>query len=116
MPVELASRGTDLLAVGFKLSDMVFIQHLAVEQQPTDQRALAVVDTAAGNETQQLFAFMLLQVGFDISLRLIRLMRHGGLRTSETVNVEVRSVRSERLEIATSLPFPPCQLHLHPCR
>ncbi|WP_245559616.1 hypothetical protein [Luteimonas mephitis] len=41
-------------------------------QQATDQGALAIVDAAAGDETQQVLGFVLLQVGGDLRLGVAR--------------------------------------------
>jgi hypothetical protein len=45
--------GADLLGVGFERRQLVLEDHLAVVEQPADQRRLAVVDRAAGDEAQQ---------------------------------------------------------------
>ena len=49
-------------AVGFQRRELVVEQQLGVVQQAPDQRALAVVDAAAGDEAQQALGFVLLQV------------------------------------------------------
>jgi hypothetical protein len=46
--------------------ELVLEQHLRVVQQAADQRALAVVDAAAGDEAQQALVLVLLQVGADV--------------------------------------------------
>jgi hypothetical protein len=45
---------------------LIFVDQLGVVQQTTDQRALAVVDAAAGEKTQQFFAARAGQIGFDV--------------------------------------------------
>src|ERR1700683_5069250 len=45
---------SDLLAVAFHGGELVLVDHLGVVQQPADERALAVVDAAAGQEAQKL--------------------------------------------------------------
>lgn len=63
-------------ALGLKLGDLVLIEHLAVVEQASDQGALSVVDASAGDEAEQLFAFVLLEVGQDILGDQITLVRH----------------------------------------
>jgi hypothetical protein len=45
---------------------MRFEDHLAVVEKPTDQRRLAVVDAATGDEPQQRFMLMLDEIGVDV--------------------------------------------------
>ncbi|MCW0466663.1 hypothetical protein NB705_003736 [Xanthomonas sacchari] len=63
--VDGSAAGAVALAVDTERSQLVVEQPLAVVQQATDQRALAVVDAAAGDEAQQRLVFVLLQVGGD---------------------------------------------------
>jgi len=53
---------------------VILIDHLGVVQQPADQRALAVVHAAAGQQPQQLLALVLGEIGIDIRADEIRLM------------------------------------------
>jgi hypothetical protein len=55
---------------------LIFVQHFAIVKQPTNQRALAIVDAAASDEAQELFAFMLFQVSQDVLGNKIALVRH----------------------------------------
>jgi hypothetical protein len=64
--VEIAALRADLLRVGFERRQLVFEQHLRFVQQAADQRALAVVHAAAGDEAQQALVLVLLQVGADV--------------------------------------------------
>jgi hypothetical protein len=48
-------------AVGLDRGELVVEDLLALEQQPPDQRRLAVVDAAAGDEAQQVLGFLLAQ-------------------------------------------------------
>ncbi|MNE57918.1 hypothetical protein D3C80_1529110 [compost metagenome] len=51
--VQFAALGAELLRVDFELTELVLEQHLGFVQQAADQRALAVVDGAGGDEAQQ---------------------------------------------------------------
>ncbi len=51
--VDLAAAGAELLRIRFERRELVVEDHLGVVEQPADQRALAVVDAAAGDEAQQ---------------------------------------------------------------
>ena len=53
-------------AVLLERGQLVVEQQLGVVQQPADERALAVVDAAAGDEAQQALGLVLLQVGGDL--------------------------------------------------
>ena len=57
--VELAALRADLLRVGLERGQLVLEDHLRVVEQPADQRALAVVDAAAGDEAQQALVLVL---------------------------------------------------------
>ena len=50
--VEFAALGADLLRVGLQRREVVLEDQLRVVEQAADQRALAVVDAAAGDEAQ----------------------------------------------------------------
>ena len=54
-------------AVLLQRGQLIVEQPLAVVQQATDQRALAVVHAAAGDEAQQRLGFVLLEVGGDVA-------------------------------------------------
>ena len=66
--VELAALRADLLRVGLERRELVLEDHLRVVEQPADQRGLAVVDAAAGDEAQQALVLVLVQVGLDVLL------------------------------------------------
>jgi len=55
---------------------MVLVDHLRIVQQAADQRALAVIDVAAGQETQEFLALVLRQVGEDVLADQFGLMTH----------------------------------------
>ena len=54
------------LAVGLKRGQLIFKDHLAVIQQPPDQRALAIIHAAAGDEAEQLLVLMLVEISVNI--------------------------------------------------
>ncbi len=56
--------------------ELILVDHLRIVQQPADQRALAVVDAAAREETQNLLAFVLLEIGEDVVRDEVGLVRH----------------------------------------
>ncbi len=74
--VKTTSRCSMDLAFVFKLGNLVFVEHLAVIQQATDQGTFSVVDASTGDEAEQFFAFVLLEVGQDILGDQITLVRH----------------------------------------
>jgi hypothetical protein len=55
-----------LARVGVQGGQVVFEEQLALEQQPPDKRALAVVHAAAGDEAQQPLVLVGVQVAFDV--------------------------------------------------
>ena len=52
----------------FHGGELVLVDHLGVMQQPADERALAVVDAAAGEEAQELFLLVAGEIGVDVFL------------------------------------------------
>ena len=46
--------------------ELVLVDHLRLVEEPADERALAVVDAAAGDEPEQFLALMLREVGVDV--------------------------------------------------
>ncbi|CRM93157.1 hypothetical protein [Pseudomonas sp. 22 E 5] len=74
--VDVIAGGAGLLRIAGNGFQVIFVDHLGVVQQAPDQGALAVVDVAAGQEAQHLFALVLAQVGEDVLADQIRLMRH----------------------------------------
>src|SRR5918995_1304543 len=62
--VDLAGAGgADLLAVAPHRGELVLVDHLGVVQQTADERALAVVHAAAGEESEQLLLLVAGVVG-----------------------------------------------------
>lgn len=70
-----AGRSVDF-AFCLELGNLVFVEHLAVVEQASDQGAFSVVDASAGDEAEQFFAFVLLEVSQDILGDQITLVRH----------------------------------------
>ncbi len=64
--VEIIALRAHLLRVRLKRGKLVIEKHLRLIQQAADQRALAVINTAAGDEAQQLFGLVRLQVLLDV--------------------------------------------------
>ena len=52
--------------IGFELAELVLEDHLGIVQQPPDQRRLAVIDAAAGDEAQHRLVLVLVEIGVDI--------------------------------------------------
>ena len=67
------------LAVAFQRGELVFENHAAVVEQASDQRGLAVIDAAAGDEAQHRLVLVLVEIGVDV-LRDQRVGLVGGLR------------------------------------
>ena len=74
--VRLFTRGTALDAVAGDGLKLVFVDHFGVVQKASNERALAIINTAAREETQELFPFMLLQVGNDVAFDQVGLVAH----------------------------------------
>ena len=74
--VHFIASGTDLLGVTRDGFEVILVDHLGIVQQAPDQGALAVVHVPAGQEAQQLFAFVLGQVSKDILADQFGLMTH----------------------------------------
>lgn len=64
--VQLAALRADFLGVRNQCFHLILKQHLGFVQQASDQRALAVIHAAAGDEAQQAFLLVRLQVFLDI--------------------------------------------------
>ena len=64
--VDILTLGADAPAVGGERGKLVLEYHLAVVEKPADESRLAVIDRAAGNETQQCLVLMLNQVCVDV--------------------------------------------------
>ena len=65
--IDLLALGADLAAVGLERSHLVVEDLPGLVEQPADQRRLAVVDAAAGDEAQQLLALLPLEIGGDVA-------------------------------------------------
>ena len=63
---------------GLDRCELVLEQHLRLEQQAADDRALAIVDRATGDESQQALALVLVQIRFDVGGDQVRNMGHAG--------------------------------------
>jgi hypothetical protein len=64
--VDLLALGAPLLRVFLDGAELVFEQQLGVVQKAPDERALAVVDAAAGDEPEQPLLFVLPEVFLDV--------------------------------------------------
>ena len=87
----LGADGAAVLADGIEL---VLVDHPRVVQQAADERALAVVDAAAGEKAQDLLALVLLEVGEDVGLDEVGGMAHGPAPVSQAGRL--RAWRSTR--------------------
>ena len=74
--VEFAATRADLARVALQGRQLVLEQHLRFVQQPADQRALAIVDAAAGDEAQQTLVLVGLEISLDILGDQVRLVGH----------------------------------------
>src|SRR3546814_2103263 len=64
--VDLLPLRPDAPAVGLERRKLILEDHFAVIEQPPDQRRLAVVDRAAGDEPQRRFLLVPREIGLDI--------------------------------------------------
>ena len=64
--IDIVALRADLLAVALQSGELVFEDLLGIVEQAPDQRALAVIDAAAGDEPQKLFALLRRQIAVDI--------------------------------------------------
>ena len=72
--VQFFAGGAHFCAVSFQAGHVIFIDHLGVMQQPANQRALAVIHAAAGEQAQEFLVLVLLQVSLNIFCNQIRLV------------------------------------------
>ena len=63
--VGVAALGAVLLAVALDRRELVLVDALGVVEQPADERALAVVHAAAGEEAEELLALVACEVLVD---------------------------------------------------
>ena len=64
--VHLFALGTVQARIALQAGQLVVKDRLALEQQASNQRALAIIHAAAGNEAQQPFIALLVQKGCDV--------------------------------------------------
>ena len=64
--VEVVTLRADAARIDFERGELVLEQELRLVQQPSDERALAVVDAAAGDEAQEALVLVLVEVGEDV--------------------------------------------------
>ena len=74
--IEIAALRADFFRVGFERLELVFEDELRLVQQPADQRGLAVIDAAAGDEPQQALVLVRLQVSLNVGRDEIGFVRH----------------------------------------
>ena len=97
----------DPLAVRFQRGELVFKDHLAVIQQPPDQRRFAIVDRPAGDETQHRLVLMHIEIGIDV-------FRNQGV---DHIDRFWRRHQKYPCCFFTSMPAPPASLSMaRPCR
>ena len=78
--IDLLALRADAFRICFERRQLIFEDHPAVIEQAPDQRGLAIVDAAAGDEAQQRLVLMLHEVGVDVRSDQIRGLvcaRHG---------------------------------------
>ncbi len=64
--VEIVALRARLPRLGLERGEVVLEEHLRLVEQPADQRALAVVHAAAGDEAEHALVLVRLQVGEDV--------------------------------------------------
>ena len=64
--VEALSLGPEFLGIGLQGCQLVFEDQIGVVQQAPDERALAVIDAAAGKEAQEALVLVHLEIGIDV--------------------------------------------------
>ena len=74
--IERAALRPDLLRVRLERGELVLEDHLRVIEQPADERRLAVIDAAAGDEPEQALVLMRLEIGLDVPADHVRDVRH----------------------------------------
>ena len=74
--VQLVALRSHLLRIGFQRRQLVLEDQLGFIEKPPDQGRLAVIHAAAGNETQQRFLFLGLEIAVDIGSDEVGLMCH----------------------------------------
>jgi hypothetical protein len=74
--VQLLALRAVLLRVGIQCGELILVDQFGFVQQPADQRALAVIDAAAGDETQQVLVLVGLEIAEDVLTRQIDVVGH----------------------------------------
>src|SRR5208282_1376332 len=74
--VEFAVAGTEPFRVRLERRELIVVEQLGLIEQAADQRTLAVVDAAAGEEAQQRLVRMRDQVLLEVRNRRIGEWRH----------------------------------------
>ncbi len=74
--IERPALRADLLRVRLERGELVLEDHLRVVEQPADQRRLAVVHAAAGDEPEQALVLVRLEIGLDVRADQLRDVRH----------------------------------------
>jgi hypothetical protein len=64
--VEVVALRADAARIDLEGGELVLEQQLRLPQQPADERALAVVDAAAGDEAQEALVLVRVEVGEDV--------------------------------------------------
>ena len=64
--IDVLALCADALAVGFERAQLVIENLFRIIEQPADQRRLAIIDRAAGDDAQQVFGLLGRQIGVDI--------------------------------------------------
>jgi hypothetical protein len=72
--IEIASGGTVQFGVALYGRQLILVDHLGVVQEPSDERALPVIDAPARDESQQLLVLVLPKIRLDVGGDQIRLM------------------------------------------
>jgi hypothetical protein len=54
------------LAIGFERSELILKDHLAVVEQPPDQRRFAIINGSAGDKAQQRLVLVNVEIGINI--------------------------------------------------
>ena len=64
--IDILPLRADPLRVSFQRGQLILEDHLRIVEEPPDQRGLAVVDRAAGDEAQQALMLMPVEISVDI--------------------------------------------------
>ena len=106
--IEIAALRAHLLGIGFECRQLILEQHLRFIEKPPDERRLAVIDGAAGNEAKQVLLLLGVEIGFDVAAGEFDETRHQKYPSCFFFSMEAeaslsmtRPWRSE--EVATSI-------------